>query len=151
MADEFSVATALPTFGFSSEKPGQSASSSLEDAAGMPHFPAPVQTSVLARFVCHCLSVCGLLRLTAKCVAHATKTRKRTPQDSCIPHTQEHKTARMPHVPGPAQTSVLARLVCNCLSVCGLLRLGAKCVAHARKTRDRASQDSCIQQSHEKA
>ena len=60
--------------GFFSEKPEQSASSNLEDAAGMPHVPPPAQTSVLARSVCHCLSVCGLLRLIAKRVAHATKT-----------------------------------------------------------------------------
>ena len=33
------VATALPTFGFCTEKPGQSASSKLEDATGMPHVP----------------------------------------------------------------------------------------------------------------
>ena len=38
------------------------------------HVPAPTQTSVLARFVCNCLFVCGLLRLDAKCVAQATKT-----------------------------------------------------------------------------
>ena len=70
----FLVATALPTFGFCLEKPGQSASSRVEDAAGMPYVPAPAQTSVPARFVCNCLSVCGLLRLDAKYVAQATET-----------------------------------------------------------------------------
>ena len=50
------------------------ASSRVEDAAGMPYVPAPAQTSVPARFVCNCLSVCGLLRLDAKYVAQATET-----------------------------------------------------------------------------
>ena len=51
----------------------------------------------------------------------------------------------------PPQTSVLARVVGHCLFVCGVLRFGAKCVAHARNTRKRTSQDSCIPHSHEKA
>ena len=55
--------------GFFSEKPGQSVSSCLEDA-WTPYVLGPTQTSVLAGFVCNCLSVCGL-------------------QDSCIPHSHE--------------------------------------------------------------
>ena len=86
-----------------------------------------------ALFVTVCLSVvyCVLMRS----VSHRQQKHDRAYRKTAGFHV--HKTAGMPHVPGPAQTSVLARFVCNCLSVSGLLRLGVQCVAHARKTRKR--------------
>ena len=162
MADEFSVATALPTFGLFSEKPGQSASSSLEDAAGMPRVPAPAQTSALARFVCHvCLSVvyCVLLQnvsfvvvclsvvycVLLRNVSHMLQKYESAHRKTAAFHI--HKNTRRQGCPmSQAPCKPLfwhAWFVIVCLFV-------VYCVL-ARNTRKRTSQDSCIPHSHEKA
>ena len=82
-----------------------------------------------ALFVIVCLSV-------VYCVLMRNASHRQQKHDSAHHKTagfHVHKTAGMPHVPAPAQTSALARFVCDCLSVCGLLRLGAECVAHSTK------------------
>ena len=119
-----------------------------------------VYTRALARAVC--TNSGSPLLLPARAPARArdpkpqrltTASGRGTDTSHPSPHYRAdvHKTAGMPHVPGPAQTAVLARFVCHCLSVSGLLRLGVQCLARARKTRKRTAQDSCIPHVHEKA
>ena len=67
--------------GFFLEKPGQSVSSCLEDA-WTPYVLAPTQTSVLAGFVCNCLSVCVVYK-TAAFHIHMKKHKEK--------HTKKHK------------------------------------------------------------